>query len=74
MKKSVIPPGSTRGSTAPQKRATPQSGPATLPAPAHDDIAQRAFDIYDKNGRQEGQCQQNWQQAEQELQHEGQAT
>ena len=36
-------------------------------APTHDDIAQRAYDIYVKAGRKQGQCKQNWQQAEQSL-------
>jgi len=40
---------------------------------AHDEIAQRAFDIYVKNGRQQGQCKQNWQQAEQSLHDQGMA-
>ncbi|NQV86228.1 MAG: DUF2934 domain-containing protein [Woeseiaceae bacterium] len=56
-----------------QKRSDNQSGPATLAAVSHDDIARLAYDIFDKNGRQQGQCQQNWQQAEQELK-EGQSS
>ncbi len=65
----VLQLDSTRVSTAPEKHASPQAGPTTLltSSSAHDDIARRAYDIYDKNGRQQGQCQQNWQQAEREL-------
>jgi hypothetical protein len=37
-------------------------------APTHDEIAGRAYEIYVENGRQEGQCEQNWHQAEYELQ------
>lgn len=33
----------------------------------HDDIAKRAYDIYVQNGRKQGQCKQNWQQAEHDL-------
>jgi hypothetical protein len=38
---------------------------------AHDQIAERAYDIYVKNGRQKGQCQQNWEQAENDVRHQG---
>jgi hypothetical protein len=43
--------------------------PASAPAarPAHAEIAKRAYEIYLKKGRQQGQCEQNWLQAEQEL-------
>jgi hypothetical protein len=34
----------------------------------HDNIAHRAYDIYVKGGSKQGQCKQNWQQAEHELQ------
>ncbi len=44
-----------------------------VPTPSHGDIARRAYDIYLKTGRQQGQCQQNWRQAEQALTNEGQA-
>jgi hypothetical protein len=62
--------------TALQHTAAPQSGSAApaCPAPSHDQIARRAHDIYIKKGRQPGQCKQNWHQAEQELQSQGQAT
>ena len=65
---------STLGFTASRKNAAPESGPSMVPAPSHGDIARRAYDIYLKTGRQEGQCQRNWQEAEQAIQHEGQAT
>ena len=72
-------PESKRAVVAAQKRATPKSGlavpptPPTPPAPpevSHDDIARRAYDIYIKKGRQQGQSQQNWRQAEAELRKE----
>jgi hypothetical protein len=67
----VTPPASMHVSTAPQQSAAPQSGPATPPAPAHDAIARRAYEIYVQKGRQPGQCQQNWRQAEQDLHNQG---
>jgi hypothetical protein len=39
-----------------------------IPAlPTHEAIAQRAYEMYIMDGRQEGQCQKNWQEAESEL-------
>ena len=35
--------------------------------PTHDEIQARAYEIYERNGRQDGRCEQNWLQAEQEL-------
>lgn len=65
---------------SPQTPGAPQAGPAMFPAPqtspplSHDDIARRAYDIYDKKGRQEGRCCENWSQAEQELKSENPAS
>jgi hypothetical protein len=70
----VTPPSSMRAATAPQNSADPQGASAATPAPSHDDIARRAYEIYVKRGRQQGQCKQNWRQAEQDLHHEGLAT
>ncbi|MFA7236046.1 MAG: DUF2934 domain-containing protein [Phycisphaeraceae bacterium] len=56
--------------TASPKRVAPKSEsamPPIFPAPLHADIARRAYDIYVNKGCQQGQCQQNWQQAEQDL-------
>ena len=33
----------------------------------HADIAQRAYDLYAESGYRQGQCKQNWQQAEKDL-------
>ena len=41
--------------------------PVVTPTATHDDIAKRAHEIYIKNGCPQGQCEQNWQQAEHEL-------
>ena len=38
-----------------------------ITGPTHEVIARRAYDIYLKTGRKQGQCKQNWQQAEQAL-------
>jgi len=35
--------------------------------PTHDEIAKRAYEIYERNNRQDGRGDQNWLQAEQEL-------
>jgi hypothetical protein len=42
-------------------------GRGILTMPTHEDIAKRAYDIYVKGGHKEGQCKQNWHQAEHEL-------
>ena len=54
---------------APQAKSCGES----CAAPTHHDIAERAYDIYVKNGRKQGQCKQNWQQAEQSLHDQGNA-
>jgi hypothetical protein len=46
-------------------------GRGVIAAPTHDEIAQRAYDIYIKSGNKQGHCKQNWQQAETELQTAG---
>jgi hypothetical protein len=70
-KKSQVP--------APQQVKTPQvpspqqaqdilrSKSAQTTKPTIDDIAKRAYEIYVKKGCQQGQCEQNWKQAEREL-------
>lgn len=47
------------------------SGPILTSVITHGQIAERAYDIYVQNGRQEGRCQQNWKQAENDLHHQG---
>lgn len=43
----------------------PQQSPAAAPAaPAHEKIAARAYDIYERNGYVEGSEQENWLEAE----------
>jgi hypothetical protein len=67
-------PSRTADITDPQTDAAEQSGSASPQVPSHEDIAQRAFDIYLKKGRPQGQCQQNWWEAEQELNIENQVS
>ena len=55
----------------PHRPPVPSSGPILTTVFTHDQIAERAYDIYVQNGRQEGQCQQNWKQAENDLRHQG---
>jgi hypothetical protein len=43
-------------------------GRGVIVMPAHDVIARRAYYIYVKSGCKQGQCKQNWHQAETELQ------
>ena len=53
---------------APQQiRDIPRPKAAPIAAPAQEDIAKRAYEIYLEKGCQEGQCDQNWRQAEDEL-------
>ena len=44
-----------------------QPGPGVIPIPTHAEIARRAYEIYIKTGRIQGQCKQNWQHAEHDL-------
>jgi hypothetical protein len=67
-------PSRTADFTDPQMDAAAESGSASSQVPSHEDIARRAFKIYVKKGRLQGQCQQNWREAEQELNIESQAT
>jgi hypothetical protein len=43
------------------------SGPVAATVPTHKDIATRAYEIYVGQNHQQGQSEQNWLQAEQEL-------
>jgi hypothetical protein len=70
----ILKPESTHVPPVAQKRSASQTEPTQSMAPSHDDIARRAYDIFEKKGRQEGQCQQNWRQAERELKAERSAS
>jgi Protein of unknown function (DUF2934) len=41
--------------------------PAQASAPSHDQICQRAYELYESRGRQDGSSEQNWLDAEQQL-------
>jgi hypothetical protein len=56
-----------------QHLMAPHSGSAGTTRPTHAEIAKRAYEIYVKNGRRQGQCERNWLQAEQDLRKQGMA-
>ena len=49
----------TRNLAAQQTHSDLHPGHGVIAAPTHDDIAKRAYDIYVKTGRKQGQCKQN---------------
>ncbi len=49
----------------PGKKYTPT--PTRAITPSHDEICQRAYELYEMRGRQDGFSEQNWIEAEQEL-------
>ena len=57
----------TKVLSAQQTHNSQHPGAPVITAPAHGDIADRAYDIYVRDGRKQGQCKQNWHQAELEL-------
>jgi hypothetical protein len=62
--------GKSNGSTtrtAAVERKTPATAPAISARPSDEDIAIRAYEIYERDGRQPGTELQNWLQAEAEL-------
>ena len=67
-------PSRTADFTDPQMDAAAESGSASSQVPSHEDIARRAYDIYVKKGRPQGQCKQNWWEAERELNMQDQAS
>jgi len=57
-------PKTTAPTTFPGKKSTPRIPAIT---PSHDQICQRAYELYEMRGRQDGFSEQNWIEAEQEL-------
>ena len=57
----------TQMSAMQQGHKAAHPGPAAAAMPKHEDIAKHAHEIYVKKGYQQGQSEQNWLQAEQEL-------
>ncbi len=61
-------PKTTQAVTPQSIRDVPRtSRPAPTAAATHDEIAKRAYEIYAKKGGRQGDSEQNWKQAEQEL-------
>jgi hypothetical protein len=52
----------------------PRPRPVATATLTHEDIAMRAYEIYTRKGGRQDQSEQNWLQAEQELQNKGLAT
>ena len=52
---------------ATQPSGAPSAAPSVATLPTHDDISQRAYDIYAESGYQQGQSNQNWVRAEKDL-------
>jgi hypothetical protein len=50
-----------------QAHKAPHPDQVATATPTHEDISRRAYEIYVENGYKEGQSEQNWLQAEQEL-------
>ncbi len=63
-KSTVTPPAN--GPTCEATPTTRSTSSAALELP-HDKITQRAYEIWIRKGRPEGQCAQNWKEAEAEL-------
>ena len=57
----------TQMSTMQQGQKASHPGPAATAMPTHKDIAKRAYEIYVERDRQQGQSEQDWLRAEQEL-------
>ena len=60
-------PNMTQMPVPQQAHDIPRSKSAQTPKPTTEEIAKRAYEIYLEKGCQQGQCEENWKQAEQEL-------
>jgi hypothetical protein len=60
-------PSSQFTSSARQCSSPSRSGESSPSSISPDHIARRAYEIWERNGRPEGQSEQHWQQAEEEL-------
>ena len=58
-------PKHAKPDTSPSKRHMPT--PPNAITPSHDQIRQRAYELYELRGRQDGFSEQNWFEAEQQL-------
>jgi hypothetical protein len=67
MSKYMTKSKATQMSDMQRAHKAPHPGQAAATMPTHKDISRRAYEIYVENGGKEGQSEQNWLQAEQEL-------
>jgi hypothetical protein len=67
MKNDMTQSKATQELAAQQTHGDLHPGHGVIATPTHAEIARRAYDIYVKNGRKQGQCKQNWHQAEADL-------
>ena len=67
MDKYTTQPEAKRTLAAQQMHSDMHPGPGVITTPTHEEIAKRAYEIYVKGGRKDGQSKQNWQQAEIDL-------
>ena len=67
MSKYMTKSKATQMSDMQQAHKTPHAGQVATTMLTHEDISKRAYEIYVENGCKEGQSEQNWLQAEQEL-------
>lgn len=51
----------------PSDRARPEPAPSREDSPSHDEIAQRAYELYVERGGGEARAEEDWLQAEEEL-------
>jgi len=63
-------PKTTQPPVPQQADAAPRPKSVSTATPTQEDIARRAYEIYIRQGCQEGQSEQNWKQAERELREE----
>ena len=67
MSKYMTKSKATQMSAMQQAHKAPHHGPVAATMLTHEDISRRAYEIYVENGCKEGQSEQNWLQAEQEM-------
>jgi Protein of unknown function (DUF2934) len=67
MKTSMTESKTTQTYATQQKPDNRHNEQAASLVPAHDDIAKRAYEIYIKKGRRQGQSERDWKQAENDL-------
>ena len=56
-----------RDAGGPSERALPEPAPSQEDSPSHDEIAQRAYELYLEHGGGEARAEEDWLRAEEEL-------